>query len=306
MSDPPASKPPIVPDLDLAPSSARVPKVSAPPPSSRMPAATNPPPVRSAAPPRSSDPNIGAGKSITFDAGDDDDFDMEIERNVATTSLANATSSRAPGAHTSGRPSSGGLRPGLELAAPSRMARAAAAERSHYADEPGAAMKLAGLAVSAVIAGGTAFSLWKYVYHARGIDVTSALPHAFDGTSAPESGAVSLVALVLAIAIGFMGLKLKPHAWTIVGAGGLMLLLALAMVTVTLGSTGENSVPPDGVLLVPYLVPSIVLLIALGIVGRAGRRFAFGYGARRAIVLPFAAVAGVVGLLAFQLSRFAR
>lgn len=268
-----------------------------------MPAAA-PAPVRSAPP--KSDPNIGGGKSLSFDAADDDDFDMEIERNVATTSLANATSSRASGAHGSGRASSSGIRPDLELAAPSRMSRAAAAERSRYADEPSVPMKLAGLAVGAVLAGGTAFSLWKYVYHARAFDVTSVMPHAFDGTSAPESGVVSLVALVLAIAIGFLGLRLKPHAWAVVGAAGLTLLLALAMVTVTLGSTGENSVPPDGVLLVPYLVPAIVLFLALGILGRGGRRFAYAYGAGKAIVIPFAAVAGAVGLLAFQLSRFAR
>jgi hypothetical protein len=160
--------------------------------------------------------------------------------------------------------------------------------------------------LAAIIAGGTAFSLWKYVYHAHGFDVTRAMPHAFDGTSAPASGVISLVALVVAIGIGFVGLKLKPYAWTVVAAGGATLLLAIAMITVTLGSTGENSVPPDGGLLVPYLLPLAVLLVSLGIVGRAGRRFAVAYGARKALVLPIAAIAGVVGYVAFEVSRFAR
>ena len=77
------------------------------------------------------------------------------------------------------------------------------------------------------------------------------------------------------------------------------------MVTVTLGSTGEN-VPPDGGLLVPYLLPSAVLLVSLGIVGRAGRRFAAGYRAQKALLLPYAAIAGAVGYLAFEVSRLAR
>ena len=294
------STPVAIPDLEMAPST-RVPATSAaPPPSSRS---HNPPAfadrVRSAAPPKV-DPSMGAGRNLSFD--DDDDsggLDMEIERNLAMTPYA----SGAPGAQTSARPSSG--RPGLELAAPSRMARAAAAE-PQYADEPGTGMKLAGFALSIVIAGATAFSLWKYVYHARGFDITRALPHAFNGTSATESGVISLVGLVAAIGLGFAGLKLRPHAWAIVASGGLMLLLAIAMVTVALGSSGENSVPPDGGLLVPYLLPASVLVLSLGLVGRAGRRFAVGQGARKALTLPFAMIAGAVGYLAFEVSRFAR
>ena len=292
---------PMVPDLEISPST-RAPVVSAPPPSGRgASTASKQPPasVRSAAPPKV-DPtaDMGAGRSLTFD--DDDDggmFDMEIERNVASTSFAQSAGARGPGAQPGGRP-------GLELAAPSRMAREGAA-RPRYADEPGFGMKLAGLTLSAAIAGGTAFSLWKYVYHARGFDVMQMVPHAFDGTSAPQSGAVSLVALIIAVVLGFIGLKLKPYAWAVVSAGGLTLLLALAMVTVTLGSTGEN-VPPDGGLLVPYLLPSALLLVSLGIVGRAGRRFAGGFGAPKALVLPYAAFAGAVGYLAFEVSRLAR
>jgi hypothetical protein len=291
----------MVPDLELGPST-RAPAVSAPPPQ-RAPAAAPPPAVRSASPPKFDPSSMGSGKTLSFDDDDDDPFDMEIERNVSNVSAAHSSSSRGPGA---GPRPSGGLRPGLELAAPSRMARAAAAAEPQYADEPGIALKAAGTLLSSVIAGGTAFLLWKYVYHARGFDVTRALPHAFDGTSATASGVISLVALVVAIGVGFVGLKLRPHAWTVVAAGGVTLLLAIAMITVTLGSTGENSVPPDGGLLVPYLLPLAIVLVALGIVGRAGRRFAMAYGARKLVTLPIATIAGVVGYVAFELSRFAR
>jgi hypothetical protein len=306
---PPQWAQPTVPELEFAPST-RAPVVSAPPPSNRSPAvASKQPPaaVRSAAPPKV-DPtaDMGAGRSITFDDDDDDGggmLDMEIERNVGGPSFAQGAGSRGPGGQAGARPG-GAVRPGLELAAPSRMAREGAAQ-PHYTDEPGFGMKLGGLALSAVIAGATAFALWKYVHYAHVFDVMGRLPHAFDGTSVTQSGAVSAVALIGAVALGFVGLKVRPHAWAIVSAGGLTLLLAIAMVTVTLGSTGEG-VPPDGGLLVPYLLPAAVLLVSLGIVGRAGRRFAAGYGAGKALVLPYAAIAGAVGYLAFELSRFAR
>jgi hypothetical protein len=247
----------------------------------------------------------GRGNSVTLDTSDDDDFDMEIERNTAMTSLPGATSAHAHGAHAPGAPPSSAHRPGLELAAPSRMARERSTAR-YAASEPGIGTKLAGVALGTVIAGATAVALRKYMHHTGGYDVTRALPHAFDGSSAPESGALSLFALVLAVALGFLGLKVRPHAWGIIGAGGAMMLLALAMVTVTLASTGENPTPPDGALLVPYLFPAALLLGSLGIVGRAARRFAVGRGARRAGSIPVAAIAGLVAFLAFETSRFAR
>jgi hypothetical protein len=240
----------------------------------------------------------GGGRSISFDGGDDDDFDMEVERNVASTSMQTAQSSRSSGGHRA----SGG---GLELAAPSRMAREASS-RTEERREPTFGSKAAGLAVTVIVGGGTAFALWKYMHHAGGFDVTRALPHAFDGTSATESGAISLVSLVVAVIVGFVGLRFKPHAWAVVAAGGTILLLALAMVTVTLASTGENPTPPDGALLVPYLFPAAVLMVAIGVKGRAARLFAAGHGARRLASVPLAAIAGAIAFLAFEASRFAR
>ena len=249
----------------------------------------------------------GGGRSIAFDGGDDDDFDMEIERNVASTSMPTAQSSRSSGGSASGR-SSGGHRAsggGLELAAPSRMAREASSRAEEHR-EPALGSKAAGVALAVVVGGGTAFALWKYMHHAGGYDVTRTLPHAFDGTSATESGAISLVSLVVAVIVGFVGLRFKPHAWAVVAAGGTILLLALAMVTVTLASTGENPTPPDGALLVPYLFPAALLMVAIGVEGRAARLFAASHGARRLASVPLAAVAGAIAFLAFEASRFAR
>jgi hypothetical protein len=101
-------------------------------------------------------------------------------------------------------------------------------------------------------------------------------------------------------------LKLRPHAWALVASGGVLLLLALAMVTVTLASTGENTAPPDGVLLVPYLFPAATVLLALGVYTRGARAFTRGRGAARAGALPLAAIAGLLAFAAFETSRFAR
>ena len=312
----PVLPPADVPDLDVPRSSRShrsLPKMeavpapvaaSAPPPSSGRGSS----PVLPSAPPRGSSPALpaGGGRTIAFD-GDDDD-DMEIERNVAGTSLPTAQSSYAPrssGTHAASGRSAVGSK-GLELAAPSRMAREKAARDADDDGEPSTGLKAAGLALVTVIGGATAFALWKYVHHAGGFDVMRAMPHAFDGTSATESGALSLVALVIAVAVGFAGLRFKPHAWAVIAAGGVLLLLALAMVTVTLASTGENPTPPDGALLVPYLFPAAVLMFAIGVEGRAARLFSAGHGARRFSSIPLAALAGAIAFFAFEASRFAR
>jgi hypothetical protein len=250
----------------------------------------------------------GGGREIAFDAGEDDDFEMEIERNVASASMPAATSSRTSGAHVAAR-ASGTHRvsgTGLDLAQPSRMARESAAVRIREIEEPGIALKLAGALVTLAVAGGSAFALFRQLHHAGGRSVTHLLPHAFDGSSATESGAVSIVALVVAVIIGFVGFRMKPHGWTIIASAGALLLLALAMVTVTLASTGENPTPPDGVLLVPYLLPAALVLLALGVYARASRMFARSHGARRIGSFPLAALAGALAFVAFEASRLAR
>lgn len=185
------------------------------------------------------------------------------------------------------------------------MARENAARRYDDEDEPGIAVKLLGALVMLAVAGGTGFGLLRTIHQPGGRDVTHALPHAFDGTAATESGAVALGALVVAVLLGFLGLRLKPHAWTVVASGGAFLLLALAMVTVTLASSGEEAAPPDGVLLVPYLFPAATLLFALGLFVRSARLFAHAVGMRRAGAIPIAVIAGALAFIAFETSRLA-
>ncbi len=269
--------------------------------------------VRSAAAAAFSEVSLAAPaqKTIPFDSGDDDD-DMQIERDLSTDSMPVSTSARTSGAHGAARSlelhsarTSGGYRAsGLELgAAQRRSASPESSERDHDSVRIGA--KIGGWLVALVVLGGTAAALFHFGHRRGGQHATSFLPHAFDGTSANESGAIALVSLVVAVTIGFIGLRLKPHAWAIVAAGGAMLVLALAMVTVTLASTGENPTPPDGVLLVPYVVPAAALLLALGLSRRAARVLGRARGGRRLGGVPLAALAGALAFAAFELSRFA-
>ncbi|MDB4944475.1 MAG: hypothetical protein JWP97_4009 [Labilithrix sp.] len=274
-----------------------VPALSTPPrrPSGQMPSV--------AAPPVSSPPAHG----IAFDHGDDDDLDMQIERNI-TTSAAPAAgydrASRPSGMHAgpvSSRPSLSGT--GLELGAPSRLStRSRPTPRPREAGFFGI---LVGILLALVVAGGTGAGLFHLVHRAGGRTTSALLPHAFDGSSANESGAVALVTLVVAGAAFFVGLRLRPRSWWVVAAGGVLLLLALAMVTVTLASTGENPTPPDGVLLVPYLAPLAATLLGLGMLGRASRRITQARGAGKLGGLAIAAIAGALVFGAVELSALA-
>ncbi len=296
-----------LPDLDLvAPSRASSPsspQLSAPPPSGRTSAPAR---VSVAAAPAA--PAAGGGRSIAFDTSDDDDFDMEIERNISgpMSGAPASTTSRTSGLHaarTSGGHRAAGT--GLELGAPSRMAREGSSERG--SSQPASMVaKVAGYALSLAVLAGATYALLRYVHRRGGIDFRLVAPHAFDGSSATESLVVALVMVVVAVTVGFVGLRLKPHAWSIVAAAGVMLLIALAMVTVGLASSGENPTPPDGVLLVPYLLPASLALLSLGVAGTAARTFARGGAARRVAAIPLAAIAGGVAFAAYELSRFAQ
>jgi hypothetical protein len=293
---PQASAPAAVPDLVIPGARARAPAESAP--------ALRAPDL-SAAPAKAPVSHAvgGGGRELSFD---DDLDDMEIERNVASAPLQAESShaSQPRGASTSGTSSPRSA--GLELAQPSRMSREGTARERDEDAGSGIGPVLVGALVALAVAGGTFYALLRRLHHAGGYDVTRALPHAFDGSSAPESGTVAGIALVLAVALGFIGLRLKPASWGLLASGGALLLLALAMVTVTLASTGENPTPPDGVLLVPYLFPAAVVLVALGASGRAARLFARGYGPRRLLAIPVATLAGALAFVAFEASRFAR
>ena len=295
-----------VPDLDIPPPGSR----RSIPTSTTTSAAPAAPPtsVRTAAAAAFAEASLSipAQKAIAFDVAPDDDFDMQIERNFSTSVVPTATSSRPSGLHasTSSRPSFPGNNAGLELGAPLRRTARTEPSSSRQSDV-GFFAKLLGLVIALAVLAGTAAALFRFVHRAGGRSLTAPLPHAFDGSSATDSGAVALVALVVAAVVIFVGLRLKPHAWFVVLSGGALLLLALAMVTVTLASTGDNPTPPDGVLLVPFLAPAALVLLALGMGGRAGRIMAHAEGARRLGGVPLAVLAGGIAFVAFEVSRLA-
>ena len=100
--------------------------------------ATSMPPARPTKPAPAISPT-SASLAIAFDAGDDD-FDMEIERNVGGHDVAADGVELArsmSGAQLFARPSVAGT--GLELGAPSRMRRERAAAEYDEEDEPSTA-----------------------------------------------------------------------------------------------------------------------------------------------------------------------
>lgn len=293
------------------------PDLHIPPPSSRkMPAASvsaAPAAVAISKPPSTSisaapaPVSMGGGRSVSFEADDDDDFDMEIERNLTGPSVSAMPAPRTSGQHsavrTSGAPRADGT--GLELGAPSRMAREGTGSERGTGRGASVIARLVGLVLSVVILGGALYALYRYVHRSGGIDFRIVAPHAFDGSSATESLAVALASIAVAVTLGFIGLRLKPHSWLMLASAGVVLLLGLAMVTVGLASSGENPTPPDGVLLVPYLLPAALVLLALGVAALAARTFSGGSTAGRLATIPLAAIAGAIAFAAFELSRFA-
>lgn len=234
-----------------------------------------------------------------------DDFDMEIEREGATMSSLQPSSgqialtSAAPKRYHAPPPAHRVASAGFELAAERKGARP-----THHDDyEPSATAKVVAIVVPLLAFAGTAGALVRFAHRAGGLSMTAPLPHAFDGTSAAHSGGVALTSLALALVVGGVGLKVHPRSWALVGSGGAMLVTALAMVTVTLASTGENPMPPDGVLLLPYLVPLSLAALALGIGGRGRQLMLDEAIGKRIAGVPVAALAGAIAFLAFEVSR---
>lgn len=220
-----------------------------------------------------------------------DDFDMEIERDGALASMASMGAYKAP--TPTGR-SALQSSSGLEVS----HRRPMSSQRSigDDDDEPSTKMKVIANAGALVAFAGTFAALVKLAHRAGGRALTSIMPHAFDGTSVAHAGTVAGASFVLAIILGFIGFRLKPRSWAFVVSSGFMLLASLAMVTVTLVSTENNETPPDGSLLVPWVVPVALFALAIGLGARARMKLAF---------LPLALLGGALAFLAFEVSKLA-
>lgn len=230
----------------------------------------------------------------------DDDDDMEIEREGALHAVAAskpAHSSRgkletpmrqAPTATT-----------GLDVG----YNRAQTFERPQRRAAAATPLTVAiGYVVSGAVFFGTIAGLSRVFHRPGGIVLTNLLPHAFDATSTVQSGGVALSLLAVAVGLGFGGLKMVPRSWVILGAAFATLATSLAMVTVTLVSTEENPMPPDGARLVPYTLPLALLLVGVGIAGRAARLFRRESVAKKIAVVPITAIAAAFAFAALEVS----
>lgn len=220
-----------------------------------------------------------------------DDLDMEIERDGALASMASMSSFKAQPATGRGSLASSS---GLEVA--HRRPVGSQHRISADDDELSPKMKVIANAGAFVLFAGSIAALVKLAHRPGGRAMSSILPHAFDGTSVLQAGSAAGVSLVLAILLGFIGFRMKPRSWAFVVSGGAMLFASLAMVTVTLVSTESNETPPDGALLIPWVVPFSIAALALGLALRARHRFA---------TLPLALLAGVLAFLALETSKLA-
>jgi hypothetical protein len=153
---------------------------------------------------------------------------------------------------------------------------------------------------------GVAFALLaRFAHRPGGRPLGMLLPRAFDGTSVVASGAAAGIGLVAALALGTIGLRLAPRAWSFVVAGGALLMASLAMVTVMLVAADPEPGPPDGALVVRWLVPVATLVFALGVTERGARRIVDEGGLGKTVGVAFAALGGAIMFAALETSALA-
>lgn len=226
--------------------------------------------------------------------------DMEIDRGGSMSAPpASLSASLSP---SSARPAPRASLPagsGLELSAKPQ----AALRAPRTARGPSTLARIGAWLVTLVGFLGAFAALVKYV-HRPGRAFVALLPHAFDATSAKQSGAFALTALALSIAVGYGGLRARGRSWAMLGSALMLLVAALAMVTVTLVATDETPSPPDGALLIPYVMPLALALFGIGVGGRGVRLFLDG-GAGRVLALVVAMLGGALLFAGIELSGLA-
>jgi hypothetical protein len=231
-------------------------------------------------------------------AADDDPFDMEIERAGSVMTAPHAVSGRAGGGGVprGSSPSASGL----EVAY--RRSDLEAANEAPPRSDLGP--KVTACALTVVGLAGVFAVLVKVAHRQGGRSIIALTPHAFDASSVTQSAIFALSTFALAITLGYAGLKVHPRSYAMLVAATMTLIGSLAMVTVTLVATDEHPAPPDGALLIPYVVPFALLALGLAAAGRAIAIFLRG-GAGR-VATPFVAAAGGALLFAgIELSRLA-
>lgn len=237
-----------------------------------------------------------AGREVAINVADDGDFDMELERGgalVSTPPAMSSSSARPPPSRPSG---ASGLDVGYRRLDPK------AAKTGPVG--PSVGERVGAWAITVLGSFGAVAALVKLVHRSGGRSVLALLPHAFDATSATQSGAVALGALAIAIGLGFYGVKSTPRSYASIAAAALLLVASLAMVTVTLVATDENPGHADGALLIPYLIPLALVALGAGIAGRSLSLFLAG-GASRAAAVATALIGGALAFWGVELSALA-
>lgn len=281
--DVPDPDPKDVPDLDLPPPrrASSPTSVTAAPAASHGPAASRTPAPTA--------PASSAATAAPIASDDDDDFGLEIERGGALVSSVASMQPPARAART---------QPNLDVAY--RRLDASPARDAG----PSLFAKIAAWVVPLFACAGGAAALVRLAHRRGGVSITSLLPHAFDASSAIQSGAVALAAFALALTLGLVGLRLRPRSYAMIGSAAALLVTSLAMVTVTLVATEEQPTAPDGALLMPYVVPAALALLGLAVARRAPPLFLDG-GARRGLSVLAAALGGALAFAAVELSALA-
>ncbi len=267
-----------MPDLDFAP----------PPPRSGNPhTVTVSGTTKAAAAAAPSDPPVSSG----YGGGFDFDDEMEIDRNVVPTA-GFATGGAAP----KGAPLGGKLELGDNLVSDERLST-----RSHVKVTPRTnwAGGILSTILVAALFGGAGFALARFVHRRAGWNVVPFIQKALDGSSALWSGAGSLLLLALAITFTIMAMYAKPRsaAYGLSAIAAVIIAITLMIITFSVGPDGVPDVPPDGGVLIPWLLAGIPLGVALRLVRNAWAR-CFEGGAKNA--LAGALVAAIAAGVAFS------
>jgi hypothetical protein len=235
-----------------------VPDLHLPGPKKTLAAAPKSASIAQASPPK---PPPARGMEAT---ADDDDFDMEVDRNLNPTAYM-ASSGTRPKAASVGEvgPGVGGrIELGDAIVQDSRRHG-----RSHdkVVPKPRYGDKAVNALIVLVAAGGAGAALVRFVHRAAGWNVLPLVPAAFDGSSAIWSGAAALLSLAVAIALAIAALYAKPRSTGYLLSALGMVVVAIAMITVTFSvePDGPPEIAPFGGRLVPWALPLVPLGIAL-------------------------------------------
>jgi hypothetical protein len=157
--------------------------------------------------------------------------------------------------------------------------------------------------VLAVALGGVGAALARFVHVAAGWSLVRVIPAAFDGGSLLWSAGLSLGALAFAVALAIMGNYARPRSLGYFLSAVGMLLVAVAMITVTFSvePDGPPALMPVGSRLVPFAMPIVPVGIALRLLRNGWTRAKESYFNDRFFGALFAAASAAFAFAAVEL-----